>query len=90
LLTPLAKNEALESQRGQNVSIIFDVLGRLKPGVTLEQAHAELTSLQAHLPNFLPWHPQITIRMLPFVTISSAMPARFYRIPAAHRLRQCQ
>lgn len=74
LLTPLAKNEPLESQRGQNVSIIFDVLGRLKRGVTLEQAHAELTSLQAHLPNFLPWHPQITIRMLPFVTISSAMP----------------
>jgi len=65
LLTPLAKNEALESQRGQNVSIIFDVLGRLKPGVILEQAHAELTSLQAHLPNLLPWHPQITIRMLP-------------------------
>lgn len=65
LLTPLAKNEAVESQRGQDASIIFDVLARLKPGATLEQAHAELTSLQAHLPNFLPWHPQITIRMLP-------------------------
>jgi putative ABC transport system permease protein len=49
VLTPLAKDEAAELQHKQ-ISIIFNVLGRLKPGVTAQKALAELTVIQARLP----------------------------------------
>ncbi len=97
LLTPLGKDEGRELQRGQYVTVIFDVLGRLRSGVTLDQAHAELTAIQTRLPNFLPWRPQITIQMRPlhehlfgdaartsFVFVGSGC------LPPADRMRQCQ
>jgi putative ABC transport system permease protein len=64
LLTPLAKDEAAELQRANSVSIVANVIGRMRPGVTLEEARAELTSIQSHLPS-PGFHPTITIKMLP-------------------------
>ncbi len=65
VITPLAKNEAAELARdGRVTSIVHDIVGRLRPGVTAKQAHADLASIQAHLPP-LPWHPTITIQVLP-------------------------
>jgi len=49
LITPLGKDEAAELQH-KVASIIFNVVGRLKPGVTLEQARADLTVVQSRLP----------------------------------------
>ena len=63
VLTPLAKDEAAELQHKQT-SIIFNVIGRLKNGITAQQALAELTVIQAHL-EVLPFHPAITIKMEP-------------------------
>lgn len=63
LLTPLAKNEAAELLRSDSVSIVRNVIGRLKPGVTAGQALSDLHVIQAGLPQ-LPWKPRITIRML--------------------------
>ena len=41
-----------------------NVIGRLKPGITREQARGDLSAIQAHLP--VPaFHPTITIKMLP-------------------------
>jgi predicted permease len=66
LITPLAKNEAGELQRGQSVSVIQNVIGRLGPGVTIPRAQQELMAIQAGLPPLGPnFHPKITIRMLP-------------------------
>ncbi len=65
LLTPLGKNEAAElARQGWAVTIVHNVIGRLKPGVTAEQAHAELKVIQSRLP-VPPFKPQITIRMMP-------------------------
>ena len=65
-ITPLAKDEAAELQRARSVSVIQNVIGRLRPGVSIPQAHAELMVIQAGLPPLGPnFHPQITIRMLP-------------------------
>jgi len=66
LLTPLGKNEAAELKRGDATSIVHEVIARLKPGVTLEQARAEMEMIQSHTapPSFMPG-AQITIRVLP-------------------------
>ena len=40
------------------------MIGRLKPGVTLEQARADLTVIQSRLP-VPPFRPTITLKMLP-------------------------
>jgi putative ABC transport system permease protein len=61
VLTPLAKDEAAELQHKQT-SIIFNVIGRLKNGITAQQALAELTVIQARI-EVLPFHP--TIKMEP-------------------------
>ena len=62
LITPLGKDEAAELQYKVG-SIIFNVIGRLKPGATLEQARADLAVMQSRLP--LPaFRPTITMRML--------------------------
>jgi putative ABC transport system permease protein len=66
LITPLGKDEAAELQF-KSVSIIRHVIGRLKPGATLEQARAELTVLQSRLPVPL-FRPTITLKMLPLRT----------------------
>jgi putative ABC transport system permease protein len=62
LITPLGKDEAAELR--QMISIIFNVIGRLKPGVTPEQARADLTVIQSRLP-VPPFRPTITLKMLP-------------------------
>jgi putative ABC transport system permease protein len=64
LITPLGKNEAAELEYKDWMTIIFNVIGRLKPGVTVEQARAELTVIQSRLP--VPaFRPTIAIKMLP-------------------------
>lgn len=64
ILTPLGKDEATELQRGPSVSIVRNVIGRLKPGVTATAARAELLQLQSTLPQ-MPWKPKIDILMMP-------------------------
>lgn len=63
LITPLGKDQAAELQL-KSVSITRNIVGRLRPGITLDQAHAELTVIQSHLP-VPPFKPVITIKMLP-------------------------
>jgi putative ABC transport system permease protein len=64
LITPLAKNEAAELARdGRVLTIIHSVIGRLKPGVTLQQAREDIAAIQAHLP-VPPFHPTITVKAL--------------------------
>jgi predicted permease len=68
IMTPLAKNETAELARdGRVLTIVRNVIGRLKPGVTIREAHADLSAIQAHLP-LPPFHPTITIKMLPLRT----------------------
>ena len=62
LITPLGKDEAAELQHKVG-SIVHTVIGRLKPGVTLEQARADLTVIQSRLP-VPPFRPTITLKML--------------------------
>lgn len=65
IITPLGKNEVGELARNGNVlTLVHNVIGRLKPGITEAQARADLTAIQAHLP-LPPFHPTITIKMLP-------------------------
>ena len=66
LITPLGKDEAAELQYKIG-SIIRNVVGRLKPGVTLEQARAELTVIQSRLP-LPPFRPIISLKILPLRT----------------------
>jgi putative ABC transport system permease protein len=82
LITPLGKDEAAELQQMQ--SIIFNVIGRLKPGVTSEQAKAELTVIQSRLPIPL-FRPTITLKMLPLrdYLFGNAKMAGFVLVAAA-------
>ena len=59
----MGKDEAAELQYKVG-SLIFNVIGRLKPGATLEGAKAEMAVVQSRLP-VLPWRPTITLKMLP-------------------------
>jgi putative ABC transport system permease protein len=64
LITPLGKDEAAELEYKGWMTIIFNVIGRLKPGVTPERARAELIVIQSPLP--VPaFRPTIEIKMLP-------------------------
>ncbi|MGA8029265.1 MAG: ABC transporter permease [Bryobacteraceae bacterium] len=64
-LTPLGKNEAGELARnGSILTLVHNVIGRLKPGVTGGQAREDLSVIQSHLP-LPPFHPTITIKLLP-------------------------
>lgn len=66
IITGLGKNETAELARnGKVLSIVRNIIGRLKPGVTKEQARQDLTIIQAHLPHSLPWSPTITVKLLP-------------------------
>jgi predicted permease len=62
LLTPLAKDEAAELAF-RDVTIIRNVVGRLKTGVTRELANSDLMVIQSRLPH-PPWTTSITIQML--------------------------
>ena len=66
IMTPLGKDEAgeLAFQRTHVVTVVHNVIGRLKPDVSREQARAEIAVIQSHLP-LPPWRPTVTIKMLP-------------------------
>jgi predicted permease len=65
IITGLGKHEAAELARdGKVLSVVRNVIGRLKPGVTKEQARQDLIAIQAHLP-LPPWSPTVTIKLLP-------------------------
>ena len=66
LMIPLGKDENAELQRNPNglLTLVRNIVGRLKPEVSLEQARADLTVIQSHLPQ-LGFHPTITIKMQP-------------------------
>ena len=63
VITPLGKDEAEELQHTVG-SIVRNVVGRLRPGVSLEHARAELNAIQSHLP-LPPFKPTISIEMMP-------------------------
>jgi predicted permease len=65
IITGLGKNEAGELARdGKVFTIVRNIIGRLKPGVTNERARQDLMAIQAHLP-LPPWSPTITIKLIP-------------------------
>lgn len=66
LLTPLGKDEQAEREHRAG-SIIRNVVGRLKPGVTQQQARAEMSVLTARLPLPL-FRPTITLKFMPLRT----------------------
>ena len=61
-ITPLAKDEAAELDRRAG-TVVRNVIGRLRPGVSLERARAELDAIQSHLP-LPPFKPTIVIQMM--------------------------
>ncbi len=65
VVTPLAKNENTEMKRGNAVTVVHEVIARLKPGVTLERARAEMEALQSHIapPSFMP-RVRVTVRVV--------------------------
>jgi hypothetical protein len=66
LLTPLGKDEAAELQFKVG-SIVRNIVGRLKPGATLQEARADMEVITSRLP-LPPWRPTITLKMLPIRT----------------------
>jgi len=65
LITPLAKNEDTERKRGQEITVVHNVIARLKPGVSLEQARIEMEGLESHIapPSFMP-RLRMTVRVI--------------------------
>jgi predicted permease len=64
ILTGLGKNEAGELARdGKVFTVVHNIIGCLKPGVTGERARQDLMAIQAHLPE-PPWNPTITIKVI--------------------------
>jgi putative ABC transport system permease protein len=61
LLTPLGKDEA---ERPPNMTIIMNVTARLNPGVSINQANAELMVINSHLIH-PPWVTKLSIDMHP-------------------------
>ncbi len=55
LVTPLGKNEETELKRSDGMTIVHDVIARLRPGVTLNQARAQIETIESHLapPSFM-------------------------------------
>ena len=66
VLTPLGKNEAVEMRRSDGMSFNRNVVARLKPGVTLAQARADMEVVQAHLtrPDMLSPAATFTVKVL--------------------------
>ncbi len=66
VLTPLGKDEAVERMRGNGMTIIRNVVARLKPGVTLGQARAEMDTIEARMPKpGMMRETTLTVRVLP-------------------------
>jgi putative ABC transport system permease protein len=67
MLTPLGKNEAVEMRRSDGMTFNRNVVARLKPGVTLAQARADMEVVQAHLtrPDMLDKTTTFTVKVLP-------------------------
>ena len=55
LLTPLGKNEPVEMLRADGMSFNRNVVARLKPGITIAQAGAEMEVIHSHLPRPGQW-----------------------------------
>jgi putative ABC transport system permease protein len=65
VITPLAKDEAAELDPQHPAgTIVRNVVGRLRPGVPLARAGAEIDAIQSRLP-LPPFRPIITIQMMP-------------------------
>ncbi len=66
VVTPLGKNEETEMKRSDGVTIVHDVIARLKPGVTLNQARAQIEIIESHIapPSFMSG-AQITVKVIP-------------------------
>jgi putative ABC transport system permease protein len=66
LLMPLGKNEPVEMLRADGMSFNRNVVARLKPGITLAQARADMEVVQSHLPRpkMLASNVQMTFKML--------------------------
>jgi predicted permease len=54
-ITPLGKNEQAEMKRGDGITIVHDVIARLKPNVTLNLARAQMETIESHTapPSFM-------------------------------------
>jgi len=66
VLTPLGKDEAVEMRRGDGMSFNRNVVARLKPGVTLAQARADMEVVQSHIarPSMLSPTATLTVKIL--------------------------
>ena len=66
LLTPLGKNEPVEMLRADGMSFNRNVVARLKPGITVAQARADMEVIQSNLPRpkMFPPTAQMTFKML--------------------------
>jgi putative ABC transport system permease protein len=62
IITPLGKDEAAELQHKVG-SVIRNVIGRLKPGITIDQASADLGVIQSRLP-LPPFRPTISLKIM--------------------------
>ncbi len=54
-VTPLGKNEPVEMKRGNEITIVHDVIARLKPDVALNQARAQMKTIESRIspPSFM-------------------------------------
>ncbi len=65
VVTPLGKNEETEMKRSDGITIVHDVIARLRPGVTLNQARAQMETIESHIapPSFMS-RLQMTVRVV--------------------------
>jgi putative ABC transport system permease protein len=65
VITPLGKNEEKEMKRSSGMTIVHDVIARMKPDVTLNQARAQMEIIESHIapPSFMSGL-QMTVRIM--------------------------
>jgi putative ABC transport system permease protein len=66
LLTPLGKNEPVEMLRADGMSFNRNVVARLKPGITIDQARADMEVIHSNLPRpkMFPPSAQMSFKLL--------------------------